>query len=143
MHMTWEVRNASQPTSTAHPTERDATSFPRRSLFTKAAATTALSTLGGLALSACAPIVANETTNTLTTLPTTSLFHYSLEGATPQQYAGGMNKTATSANMAQLSGLSFSIVTIVNGPAFSYEPLPGRFRTIIFGHDRLIVPASR
>jgi oxalate decarboxylase len=53
--------------------------------------------------------------STPSTTSSTPLFHYSLEGATPQLYVGGTNKMVTSANMATLSGLSLSSLRVESG----------------------------
>lgn len=81
--------------------------FPRRSLLQGVAGVA----MGRLALPAATAMAAsNATTKVADVLAAThdssQSFSYSLEQAEPQVYAGGTSRQATSANIAQLSGLS-------------------------------------
>lgn len=104
------------------PTENEANGFPRRSLLKGASVTATLGVLGGLALPAHALPVSAATIQTSTSTrrssansSTPNSFKFNLEGAPPQHFAGGTVRTATSADIEELSGLSISSEIIAPG----------------------------
>ena len=131
--MTSEVQKSQQPEPeptlhstdqiTSPTTETETNSFPRRSLLkgaTVAAAT--LGAFGGLTLPAHAlpahAAAATTSTSGVKLAPQgkkPTSFKYNLEGAPSQTFPGGTVRTATAANIQELSGMSISSESIAPG----------------------------
>lgn len=111
-----QAMQTSSKTAATGP-EADTNGIPRRHLLK--GATVAAATLGALALPAGASAASAPKTSVLTTASASASqptsFLYNLEGSTPQIYPGGTNRTATSANVAELSGLSIHSMRIQPG----------------------------
>src|SRR6266700_3515041 len=89
-----------------HHSKHENECFPRRSLLQGAAG----AAVGTALLATRAVAMSNASTKVADVAAAAHVsplsFKYSLEQAAPQVYAGGMSRQATSANIAQLSGLS-------------------------------------
>lgn len=104
----------------ATPAESTDSGIPRRSLFKGATVAAAAATVGALgSLTLPAHMASAQTrTRTVNSSPNNkkpSSFKFSLEQATPQVFAGGTVRTATAANIEELSGISMSAVHINPG----------------------------
>lgn len=117
--MTQEIQQSPdlvpKPNGTNQPSKHEDESFPRRSLLQGAAG----AAMGRLALSVATAIAVSDATtkvaDVLATHTSPQSFKYSLEQAVPQVYVGGTNRPATSANIAQLSGLSVASLRVSPG----------------------------